>query len=60
LIIRFASTSVLVMPGLDPGIHALLNCRAKDVDGRDKQGHDEFCDGFFSPVGPLWMSAMLP
>jgi hypothetical protein len=28
------------MPGLVPGIHALLLGR-KDVDGRDKPGHDE-------------------
>ncbi|TKW78968.1 MAG: ABC transporter [Bradyrhizobium icense] len=28
------------MPGLDPGIHALLSC-CQDVDGRDKPGHDE-------------------
>ena len=28
----------LVMPGLVPGIHVLLS--AKDVDGRDKPGHD--------------------
>jgi hypothetical protein len=28
------------MPRLDPGIHALLLC-VKDVDGRDKPGHDE-------------------
>jgi hypothetical protein len=27
------------MPGLDPGIHAFLY-RRKDVDGRDKPGHD--------------------
>jgi hypothetical protein len=28
------------MPGLVPGIHAFLAC-GKDVDGRDKHGHDE-------------------
>jgi len=28
------------MPGLDPGIHAFL-LGVKDVDGRDKPGHDE-------------------
>jgi putative oxidoreductase len=27
------------MPGLEPGIHAFL-CSNKDVDGRDKPGHD--------------------
>jgi hypothetical protein len=30
------------MPGLVPGIHGfLLPARRKDVDGRDKPGHDE-------------------
>jgi hypothetical protein len=28
------------MPGLVPGIHALLSLR-EGVDGRDKPGHDE-------------------
>jgi hypothetical protein len=28
------------MPGLVPGIHVLLGRGAKDVDGRDKPGHD--------------------
>jgi hypothetical protein len=28
------------MPGLMPGIHVLLR-EKKDVDGRDKPGHDE-------------------
>jgi hypothetical protein len=33
---------MFVMPGLDPGIHALLLLRElKNVDGRDKPGHDE-------------------
>jgi hypothetical protein len=34
----------LVMPGLDPGIHASAMggaLRDKDVDGRDKPGHDD-------------------
>jgi hypothetical protein len=31
--------SLFVMPGLVPGIHAFLDAR-KDVDGRDKPGHD--------------------
>jgi hypothetical protein len=31
----------LVMPGLVPGIHAFLIFEPKDVDGRDKPGHDE-------------------
>jgi len=29
-----------VMPGLVPGIHVLLDDCKKDVDGRDKPGHD--------------------
>jgi hypothetical protein len=29
------------MPGLDPGIHDFLLGETKDVDGRDKPGHDE-------------------
>ena len=29
------------MPGLVPGIHVLLHFGSKDVDGRDKPGHDE-------------------
>jgi hypothetical protein len=28
------------MPGLVPGIHVLLYAIMKDVDGRDKPGHD--------------------
>jgi hypothetical protein len=28
------------MPGLVPGIHVFLFAAAKDVDGRDKPGHD--------------------
>ena len=30
------------MPGLVPGIHVLTSGDPKDVDGRDKPGHDEF------------------
>jgi len=29
------------MPGLVPGIHVLQLAQKKDVDGRDKPGHDE-------------------
>jgi hypothetical protein len=29
------------MPGLVPGIHVLKYSSKKDVDGRDKPGHDE-------------------
>jgi len=35
----------LVMAGLDPAIHVFLASRIKDVDARDKPGHD----------GELWM-----
>jgi hypothetical protein len=28
------------MPGLVPGIHAILELPKQDVDGRDKPGHD--------------------
>jgi hypothetical protein len=33
------------MPGLGPGIHVLLSYFVwkKDVDGRDKPGHDSCC-----------------
>jgi hypothetical protein len=30
------------MPGLVPGIHAFMLHIEKDVDGRDKPGHDGF------------------
>jgi hypothetical protein len=33
-----------VMPGLVPSIHVLLPLHAKDVDGRDKPGHDDIKD----------------
>jgi hypothetical protein len=29
------------MPGLVPGIHVVASTQRKDVDGRDKPGHDE-------------------
>jgi hypothetical protein len=29
------------MPGLVPGIHVFISQFAKDMDGRDKPGHDE-------------------
>jgi hypothetical protein len=35
------SKSQLVMPGLAPGIHVFASLDEKDVDGRDKPGHDE-------------------
>jgi hypothetical protein len=30
-----------VMPGFMPGIHVFSSFFCKDVDGRDKPGHDE-------------------
>jgi hypothetical protein len=33
--------AILVMPGPVPGIHAPASVSEKDVDGRDKPGHDE-------------------
>ena len=36
-----AAPSHPVMPGLDPGIHALSRAALEDVDGRVKPGHDE-------------------
>jgi citronellyl-CoA dehydrogenase len=29
------------MPGLVPGIHVFLYAASKDVDGRDRPGHDD-------------------
>jgi hypothetical protein len=31
---------IIVMPGLVPGIHVFADRKHKDVDGRDKPGHD--------------------
>jgi hypothetical protein len=37
-----ALSAKFVMPGLVPGIHVLVPItRVKDVDGRDKPGHDD-------------------
>jgi len=36
---RLTELVEVVMPGLDPGIH-VLGQEKKDVDGRDKPGHD--------------------
>jgi hypothetical protein len=33
--------SLGVITGLDPVIHDLLSLQDKDVDGRDKPGHDD-------------------
>jgi hypothetical protein len=37
------------MPGLEPGIHVFLSSCNKDVDGRDKPGHDE--EWWYQPRG---------
>jgi hypothetical protein len=39
------------MPGLVPGIHVFLPLAGKDVDGRDKPGHDELRETHAVPVG---------
>jgi hypothetical protein len=39
--VRTSDLTKPVMPGLVPGIHVLKARRHKDVDGRDKPGHDE-------------------
>jgi hypothetical protein len=44
---RAGRKSTFVMPGLVPGIHVLLPSGEKDVDGRDKPGHDEVTVPFF-------------
>jgi hypothetical protein len=36
-----SGNQLAVMSGLDLGIHAFLSRCTKDVDGRDKPGHDE-------------------
>jgi hypothetical protein len=37
------------MPGFMPGIHAFESSQVKDVDGRDKPGHDEYWGANPSP-----------
>jgi hypothetical protein len=44
--------SLLVMPGLDPGIHVLPFCRRKDVDGRVKPGHDGWMQSNLTRTNP--------
>jgi hypothetical protein len=38
---RARKISIIVMPGLEPGIHVFCLGGKKDVDGRDKPGHNE-------------------
>jgi hypothetical protein len=61
------------MPGLVPGIHVFLCCRAKAVDGRDKPGHDEVERSVPASIGirsferlasvfgrPAWLVSRMP
>src|SRR5882757_9633171 len=55
------------MPGLVPGIHVLTTSGKKDVDGRDKPGHDEKLRGYLTcsthPVStgpPAFFQASMP
>ena len=41
----------LVMPGLVPGIHVLKAQQNKDVDGRDKPGHDDVHRSQLNAIG---------
>jgi hypothetical protein len=43
------------MTGLVPGIHAVVQSSKKDVDGRDKPGHD---DGQFEACSPAFLCAI--
>jgi len=45
------------VPGLDPGIHVLLDAHKKDVDGRDKPGHDDKAnyDAAFAAARPAFL-----
>jgi membrane protease YdiL (CAAX protease family) len=47
------------MPGLVPGIHVFCVRRAKDVDGRDEPGHDDFQKSLM-PAESLLMDALDP
>ena len=54
-------TSKSVMAGLVPAIHAWQWCSKKDVDGRNKSGHDTFKHPWRCPRGGgthnLWQSS---
>src|SRR5436305_3699960 len=52
------------MPGSMPGIHVLLRRKKKDVDGRDKRGHDDVerqhpTSSVMRMVDPQTLKAML-
>jgi len=44
------------MPGLVPGIHVLD--KSKDLDGRDKSGHDDLCRQFAKRRKRRWQVAL--
>ena len=53
------------MPGLVPGIHVLLAARNKDVDGRDRPGHDDVSardipPTVMLPIPPTVMPGLVP
>jgi hypothetical protein len=48
------------MPALVAGIHVFLLDRAKDVDGRDKPGHDElFVSTRYFTTAAVWPNSSL-
>jgi hypothetical protein len=49
-----------VMPGFMPGIHVLRPCNNKDVDGRNKSGHDELKRTASLPSCPALFRASTP
>jgi hypothetical protein len=50
--------TAVVMPGLVPGIHVLCAGQDKNVDGRDKPGHDGFKSRRVLALGiPLWQGS---
>jgi hypothetical protein len=51
----------LVMAGLDPAIHVFLFRSDKNVDARDKPGHDsEFVEALTRSVDYAWLATVLP
>jgi hypothetical protein len=47
-----AQQTLLVMPGLVPGIHAFPTENQKGVDGRDRSGHDGLMYGTIDTERP--------
>jgi hypothetical protein len=48
---------ISVMPGLVPGIHVLAErAMSKNVDGRDKPGHDDAIGALTQRTGASWLS----